>query len=115
MTTDGPGLEVTVEKRGSATVVAPQGEIAYAEATPFRATMRRVMDERPARVVIDLARVDYMNTPGLAVMVEALQAARKGKTRLVLCGITPKVKAILQIARLNTVFEIVDTLEGALA
>src|SRR5215470_7104754 len=94
-----PGLEIKVEQRGTGVVVAPQGEIAYSEARPFQTAMRRVMDGRPARAVIDLSRVEYMNTPGLAVMVEALQAARKSKTRLVLCGINPKVKAILQIAK----------------
>lgn len=112
---EGPELKVNVEPRGDAVVVAPQGDIAYSEATPFRAAMRAVMDGRPKRVVIDLSRVDYMNTPGLAVMVEALQGARKTGARLVLCAINPKVKAILQIAKLNTVFEIVDTLEKALA
>ena len=113
--TDGPGLEVNVERRGDAVVVSPQGEIAYSEATPFRVAVKRVMDGRPKRVVIDLSHVDYMNTPGLAVMVEALQTARKSQTRLVLCGINPKVKAILQIAKLNTVFEIVETLDAGLA
>lgn len=112
---DGPGLEVLIDQRPSGVVVAPQGEIAYNEATPFRAAMKRVMDAKPSRVVIDLGRVDYMNTPGLAVMVEALQSARKGKTRLVLCSLNPKVRAILQIAKLNTVFEIAESLEAALA
>lgn len=112
---DGPELKVNVETRGDAVVVAPLGDIAYSEATPFRAAMRAVMDGRPKRVVINLGHVDYMNTPGLAVMVEALQGARKTHARLILCSINPKVKAILQIAKLNTVFEIVDTLELALA
>ncbi len=112
---ESPGLEVLVTAHPGGVVVAPQGEIAYSEATAFRAAMKRVMDGRPARAVIDLARVDYMNTPGLAVMVEALQAARKGKTRLVLCNLNPKVEAILKIAKLNTVFEITGTLDEALA
>lgn len=112
---DGPTLEVRIDRRPAGVVVAPQGEIAYSEATPFRAAVRGVMDGRPARVVIDLARVEYMNTPGLAVMVEALQSARKNKTRLVLSGINPKVLAILKIAKLTTVFEIVDTVDAALA
>jgi len=110
-----PGFEVLVTEHPNGVVVAPQGEIAYSEAKPFQMTMRRVMESRRARVVIDLTRVDYMNTPGLAVMVEALQTARKGKTRLVLSGLNPKVLAILQIAKLNTVFEIVETLDKALA
>ncbi len=112
---ESPELEVLVNERPGGVVVAPQGEIAYSEARPFQAAMRRVMDARPPKVVIDLSRVDYMNTPGVAVMVEALQAARKGKTRLVLAALNPKVMAILKIAKLNTVFEIADTLDAALS
>ncbi len=108
-------LEVQVEHRGDIAIVAPQGEIAYTEATVFRNAMKKVTEVKPARIVVDLGRVDYMNTPGLAVLVEALQSARKSKTRLVLCNINPKVKAIFQIARLNTVFEMTETLELALA
>lgn len=111
----GHSLDVQVETRGEFAIVAPQGEIAYTEATVFRTAMKKVTDGKPARIIVDLARVDYMNTPGLAVLVEALQSARKSKTKLVLCNINPKVKAILQIARLNTVFEMADTLDAALA
>jgi anti-sigma B factor antagonist len=109
------GLEVKSERQGDAVIVSPQGEIAYTEATVFRNAIKKAGDEKPGRIVVDLSRVDYMNTPGVAVLVEALQAARKNKTRLVLCGINQRVLAIFQIARLNTVFEIVDSRDAALA
>jgi anti-sigma B factor antagonist len=110
----GQSLEVMVDEREGVTIVAPQGEIAYTEATQFQAAVRRASAPKPARLIVDLTRVEYMNTPGLAVLVEALQGARKSKTRLILCGINPRVKAIFQIAKLNTVFEIVDSVEIAL-
>ena len=47
------------------------------------------------------------------MLVEALQNARRNRVRLILAGITPRVFAIFQIARLHTVFEIRDTLEAA--
>lgn len=109
------GLEVKSERRGDVVVVAPQGEIAYTEATVFRNAIKKAGDEKPAGIVVDLSKVEYMNTPGVAVLVEALQASRKNKNRLVLCGINQRVLAIFQIARLHTVFEIVDSVEKALA
>lgn len=111
----GQSLEVIVEERSGATIVAPQGEIAYTEATQFQAAVRRASAPRPSRLIVDLSRVEYMNTPGLAVLVEALQVSRKTKTRLTLCGINPRVRAIFQIAKLNTVFEIVESIDAALA
>lgn len=111
----GQSLEISVEKREGVVIVAPHGEIAYTEATAFQTAVRQASAPRPPKLIVDLSRVDYMNTPGLAVLVEALQSTRKAKTRLILCGINPRVKAIFQIAKLNTVFEIVDSLDSAIA
>lgn len=108
-------LQVNVETRGEAVIVTPRGEIAYEEAATFRGAMKKAAESRPKRLVVDLSAVEYMNTPGVAVLVEALQMARRGGTRLVLCSIGQRVKAILQIAKLTTVFEIKETLDAALA
>lgn len=111
----GQSLEINVEKREGVVIVAPHGEIAYTEATAFQSAVRQATGAKPPKLIVDLTHVEYMNTPGLAVLVEALQSTRKTKTRLVLCGINPRVKAIFQIAKLNTVFEIVDSLDIAVA
>jgi anti-sigma B factor antagonist len=95
-------------------VVTPSGEIAYTEAPVFRATLKRVSDQRPRRLVVDLARVDYMNTPGVATLVEALQNAKKNRTRLILVGLSEKVAAVFEIARLTRVFEILPDRAAAL-
>lgn len=94
-------------------VVTPMGEISYSEATSFRAVLKRAADLGRPRIIVDLSRVEYMNSPGVATLVEALQHARRNRARLILAGITPRVLAIFQIARLHTVFEIRDSLEAA--
>ena len=96
-------LQVGFETQGSAVVVSPQGEIGYSEATVFRTWLRKAHDAKTPRVVVDLSKVDYMNTPGVATLVESLQIAKKAKTRLILCGMNEKVFAIFKIARLDTI------------
>lgn len=112
---ESPGINIRVEERPGGTVVTPEGEIGYEEATPFQAALRRVSSQKPKKVVVDLSRVEYMNTPGLATLVEALQMAKKNNSRLVLCGLNDKVRAIFEIARLHKVFEIKGTVEESLA
>ncbi|MFT3685232.1 MAG: STAS domain-containing protein [Phycisphaerales bacterium] len=68
----------------------------------------------PTRVVIDLSAVSYMDSSGLATLVEALQSSRKNKYKLVICCLQPRVRAIFDIAKLATVFTIAPTLESAL-
>lgn len=109
----GQPLQVNFEDRGTMVVITPMGEISYSEATTFRAILKRAGDLARPRIIVDLSRVEYMNSPGVATLVEALQNARRNRARLILAGISPRVLAIFQIARLHTVFEIRDTLEAA--
>ena len=56
-----------------------------------------------------------MNTPGLATLVEALQNTNRRSAKLVLCGLTPKVRATFDIAQLHRVFTIVTDQAAAAA
>ncbi len=103
---EGQTLQVGFEAQGAAVIVSPQGEIGYSEANVFRTWLRKAHDSKSPRIIVDLAKVDYMNTPGVATLVESLQISKRNKTRLILCGMNDKVFAIFKIARLDTVFEI---------
>ncbi len=109
------GLTVNYEELGKAVVVTAKGEIAYNEVSPFRQWLKKAQESRPERIVVDLTGVEYMNTSGLATLVEALQLAKKNKHRLILLGLSPNVKAVFEVARLHTVFEIVESRAVALA
>ncbi len=109
-------LRVGTERPSPGTVLVwARGEIGYSEAPVFRQALRAAQDTRPQRVVVDLAEVDYMSTPGVATLVEALQGSKKAKTSLVLCGMNERVRAIFDIARLTAVFEVVPDRAAALA
>jgi len=60
----------------------------------------------PANVTVDLSGVTYMDTSGLATLVEAARIARKQGTQLVLSGIQGQVRYFLEITRLDQLFEI---------
>lgn len=113
---DGSPLKVTSRPApdGGGTIVAPVGDIDLTGSPSLRAELKRLGDARPARLVIDLAAVPYMDSSGIATLVEALQLARKSKTRLVLCGLQDKVRSIFEIAKLEMVFTIVPTVEDAM-
>jgi anti-sigma B factor antagonist len=113
-----PPLSIQVEEveggPSGTVVVTPRGEIDYADAPVFREALRRVGEQRPSKLVVDLSGVDYMNTPGVATLVEALQSARRHQTRLVLAGLSERVAAVFDIARLTRVFEIVPDRSSAI-
>jgi anti-sigma B factor antagonist len=106
-------LNVSVTDRSGVTVLAPAGEIGYHEAPILQTAIKSAYDKKPRKLVIDLTGVSYMATPGLATLVEGLQISKKNGTPLVLTGLTERVRAVFEIARLNTVFKITVNVDEA--
>lgn len=95
-------------------VVVPDGEIDFSRSPTLRVELQALLAEhKPQRLVIDLSRVEYMDSSGVATLVEAMQSQRQANSKLVLCALQPKVLSIFKIARLDMVFTIVDTAEAA--
>jgi anti-sigma B factor antagonist len=65
-------------------------------------------------LIVDLSGVSYMDSSGIAVLVEGLQWGHNNKRKFRLTGLTPPVKDIFEIAHLLKVFEIYDSREDAL-
>lgn len=103
------------ELRDGAVILSPEGEVGYHEAPALRIALREALDRKPSRLVVNLAGVAYMATPGLATLIEALQISKRTQIPLVLCGLTDRVRAIFEIARLPSVFKIVADLPAATA
>jgi anti-sigma B factor antagonist len=61
------------------------------------------------RVAINLTEVTYIDSSGIASLLEVLQGAQKAKKRVILFGLTPAVLYVLQLTRLTGVFEIHET------
>ena len=108
-------LKVNLESRGNATILAPEGEIDLLRAPSLREHLSRALDDGPSRLVVNLAAVDYMDSSGLATLIEGLKKARTTETQLVLCSLHERVRSIFEIARLEMVFTIVDDVDAALA
>lgn len=106
-------LQIQTETIDDGMILRPVGEIDLSCASMLRQRLGKIQDDQPSRLIIDLSRVPYMDSSGVATLVEAMQVARRGGTKLVLCGLQDKVRSIFEIARLDMVFAIVDSAEEA--
>lgn len=66
-------------------------------------------------VVVDLSKVGYIDSSGVASLVESFQSARKGGRNLVLASVSDGALRVLKLARLDKVFTICETVEDGLA
>lgn len=69
--------------------------------------------ERTAAVGVELSAVSYIDSSGIAALVEGFQTARGSGRRFVLVSASDAVMAVLQLARLDRVFVLVDDLDAA--
>jgi anti-sigma B factor antagonist len=75
------------------------------------ALRRTLLESLPGteRLAINLTEVTYIDSSGIASLLEVLQGARKSRKRVILFGLTASVLYVLQLTRLTGVFEIHET------
>ncbi len=94
-------------------VVEISGDIDLHRSTALQQGLLDLLDEKPQRVVIDLAAVPYMDSSGVASLVKLLSRTRKIGVGLTLVSPSPKVRSILEITRLDSIFQLADSVEEA--
>ncbi len=92
-----------------------EGEIDLAQSPAVKEAFRRLLAEKPRHLYVDLSGVSYMDSSGLAALIEAMQKLHPGGGTLALFGVQPTVLNILQIARLDQVFRLFPDLAAARA
>src|SRR5262245_8003448 len=102
-------------KEGDAVVAAVRGEIDLHNSPDLRHALLDVLAaQKPTRLVLNLAQVPYMDSSAIAVLVEMLQKIRKSGGKICLTNLQPRVKGLLEIARLDSIFVLVKDEEEAL-
>lgn len=102
-------------KTDSQKVFAPEGAIDLHVSPELRASLRELIDHKPKRLVIDLAKVPYIDSSGLAVLIGAMQSLEHEGGDFCLAGAQETVRTILQSARLDQYFHLYPTVDEALA
>ena len=114
--TESQGSEVIKEIRrlDQAIAVDLSGDIDLHRSPALRETLAKLIDEDPGRLVLNLLEVGYMDSSGVATLVEALQRIQRKKGRLQMHSLKPRVRSIFEIARLESIFEIYASEDEAL-
>jgi anti-sigma B factor antagonist len=106
-------LKFTVRNERDAAIVEVVGQIDMGTSPALRKTLLESL-KQVQRVIINMAGVKYIDSSGIASLLEVLQDARNSKRRVVLFGLTNSVLQVLQLTRLTGVFEICESESQAL-
>src|SRR5712692_3128523 len=108
-------LEIDIDRNGACSVVHIQGDIDLKTSPEVRSAIIDLFEKRgQERVILDLKGVNYIDSSGVASLVEGLQEAKKHKARFILTGLNEAPRHVLDLTRLTSVFEITATVDDAM-
>ncbi|MGB5438472.1 MAG: STAS domain-containing protein [Gammaproteobacteria bacterium] len=104
-----------IEKPG-ASVVVFSGEIDLQSSPVAREILIKCFKKTgKTKVIVDLSEVSYIDSSGVASLVEALQAAKKSGGMFALAATSEPTRRVLELARLDKVFTMFDTVDEGLS
>jgi anti-sigma B factor antagonist len=95
-------------------VLPLEGEIDLHVSPEVAKELRAMVAKKPKVLVVDLEKVTYFDSSGLAVLIEAMQNVQQYGGRLAITNVKESVQHIFEIARLDQVFQIFPDVGSAL-
>lgn len=109
-------MDIVTRHEGAATILALSGDITLYNTPEVRkAILGLLKEKRVPELLVDMRAVRYIDSSGVASLVEGLKASRDLGSRFALYGLTKTAREVLELTRLMRVFEVHETEQQALA
>jgi anti-sigma B factor antagonist len=109
-------MKLTHREIDGVIVLEPKGKIMGGpDATMLHDMLHDLIDQNKKKVIIDLSKVEWMNSTGLGILISGLTTLRNNGGELKLACVTEKIESLLTITKLISVFENYDKIEEAVA
>jgi anti-sigma B factor antagonist len=102
-----------VIKKQAASIVVLKGDVDLESSPAAREVLLKSV-EGAGKVLVDLSSVTYIDSSGVASLVEALQAAKRNGGRFALVAASDPTRRVLELARLDKVFTMYTTVDEGL-
>lgn len=108
-------MQIATRQAASATIVDVKGDIdLYNSPEVRKVILEELKDKRTSRLVVNLSQVRYIDSSGVASLVEGLKISKSLGSRFMLYGLSPAAREVLELSRLIRVFEVFDSEDLAL-
>jgi anti-sigma B factor antagonist len=109
-------MNISTRQVANASIVDVTGDITLYNTPEVRKILLELLKDKQAkRVIVNLQNVKYIDSAGVASLVEGLKISRDMKSGFALFGLSRTTREVLELTRLLKVFEVHDTEEQALA
>jgi anti-sigma B factor antagonist len=108
-------MQIRVAQEDNVSTLILEGEIDLHASPALRDELQRLAGEKTPRLLIDFSGVEYIDSSGLATLIEYVRKIAEFDGRLALFGLKPKVRIVFELVKLNELFRLVPDRDSALA
>jgi anti-sigma B factor antagonist len=108
-------VEISKTEDRGASILQIEGEIDLHASPTLRAELHQLAEAETPLVLIDFSGVQYIDSSGLATLIEYVRDCKPYGGKIALFALQPKVKMVFELVRLNELFTLADSKESALA
>ncbi len=109
-------MKISARHLDKMTIFDVSGDVDLATSPELRkALLRELREVRMPRVILNLRAVRYIDSSGVASLVEGLKVSRDLGARLILYGLNTSIREVLQLSKLVKIFEICESEEQAVS
>ena len=98
-------MKIEKTEAGQTSLITITGDVNLDTSRELRTTILETISAAVEGVALDLSAVRYMDSSGVAILVEGLRTARDTDKTFTLVSPSPRVMKVLELTRLDTVFE----------
>jgi anti-sigma B factor antagonist len=110
-----PPLKISPRQVGDATVLDLTGDITLFNSPELRnAMLDQLREKRVSHLIVNMTGVPYVDSSGVASLVEGLKSARERSARFALFGLSKSARTVLELTHLLRVFEVHATEQEAM-
>jgi anti-sigma B factor antagonist len=106
-------MQISQKDVNGVTTYEIKGDIDINSSPDIRNAFEKVVKTKAMKVLVNLNGVSYVDSSGLATLVEMLKKTRSYGGKLRISNLEPKVKSLFEITKLEKLFEIFETAEEA--
>jgi anti-sigma B factor antagonist len=108
-------VQIAARPATGGTILDITGDIDLAHSPAMRkALLQEIKEKKTPKVFLNLEKVRYIDSSGIASLVEGLKASREMGSRLILYGLSKTVREVMELSRLQKIFEIHESEAQAL-
>jgi anti-sigma B factor antagonist len=108
-------MQITERSEGTIPIISISGDIDLESSPQLRDFLKPKSAQKVPRLLLDFAGVNYIDSSGLATLIEYFQAVQGFGGKLALASLSPRVKNVFEIVRLEQIFALYPDVPSALA